>query len=224
MWRILVAGAAILLFAASASAAGPQQEAAPRFQPVQVVSAASAVYPITSVGSGTLVLRVTVAGSGKIKNVTVVYGIASLTQGAENAVRRWRFKPALLDGAPVTSSMIAAFTYGMWPFANAFGAASTPEQSGGDAVSVFTPLRIIAQTAPSYPFDSVAAGTVALQVTIDRAGAIQNIKVLHDIPSLTEPAESAVRRWKFKPATFDGKPVATSMVASFAFRVPSWHP
>ncbi|MGH9431405.1 MAG: energy transducer TonB [Terriglobia bacterium] len=71
-----------------------------------------------------------------------------------------------------------------------------------------------------YPPTSVAYGTVVLQVTVGKLGSIDDVKVIHDIPSLTQEAERTVRKWKFRPATFDGKPVASLMVASFTFSRP----
>lgn len=213
----------IFVFAGCAWSAGPQPVMAPSFEPIKMVSPTEAAYPISSVGNGTLVLRVTIGASGKLENIKVIYGIPSLTQGAERAVREWKYEPAMLAGKPVTSSVIAAFTFGTWPFANAFGTVRPQEKTEGKSAGFFTPINVLAQRAPVYPFFSHGAGMVVLQVTVDEKGTITSIKPLHEIPSLTGPAEAAVRKWTFKPATLDGKPVATSMVASFAFRVPSLH-
>ncbi|MGH9450227.1 MAG: TonB family protein [Terriglobia bacterium] len=195
----------------------------PSFEPIKVVSATEAAYPISSVGNGTLVLRVTIGASGKLENVKVIYGIPSLTQGAEKAVREWKYEPAMLDGKPVTTSITAPFTYNTWPLANVFGTVRPQEKTEGQSAGFFTPIKVLTQAAPVYPLFSHGAGTVVLQVMVDETGAITSVKPLHDIPSLTGPAEAAVRKWTFKPATLGGKPVATSMVASFAFRVPSSH-
>lgn len=221
--RYLVGVAAVVFtFALAVQAAEPQQ-AQPHFEPIQVISAVGAIYPLNSLGNGTLVLRVKVDDAGKIENIAVIYGIQSLTEGAERAVREWKFRPATLDSRPVTTSMIAAFTYGTWPFANAFGTPGPQEQEKNHAASFFSPVKIIGNAPALYPFFSHASGTVMLQVIVGETGAIKSIKVLHDIPSLTEPAETAMRKWKFKPARLEGRPVSTPMVASFAFRIPSWH-
>ena len=52
-------------------------------------------------------------------------------------------------------------------------------------------------------------GIVILQAIIDKEGNITNVKVLKGLPmGLTQSATDAVLRWKFKPATLNGKPVA----------------
>lgn len=91
----------------------PQQrkQEAPRFVPPTVVSAVDAIYPLQSIVSGTVVLEVSLDDAGKITEVRVVRGIPSLTEAAEQSVRRWKFQPAELDGKPVPSKVAVAFSF-----------------------------------------------------------------------------------------------------------------
>ena len=82
----------------------------------------------------------------------------------------------------------------------------------------FTPVEVVSAVEAPYPVNSVAQGTVILEVTVSKEGEIGTIHVLKDIPSLTEPAKRAVKDWKFKAATWNGKPVAGSIALSFSFR------
>jgi protein TonB len=50
---------------------------------------------------GTVVLQATISKSGTIENLRVVSGQALLQQAAIDAVRQWRYRPYLLNGAPV---------------------------------------------------------------------------------------------------------------------------
>lgn len=52
-------------------------------------------------------------------------------------------------------------------------------------------------------------GVVILQTIIDKEGNITDVKVLKGLPmGLAEAAVDAVKQWKYKPATLNGKPVA----------------
>ncbi|MBI3405262.1 MAG: energy transducer TonB [Acidobacteria bacterium] len=97
-------------------------------------------------------------------------------------------------------------------------ATSTFAQKEQPAAPKFTPVEIISAVEAAYPVNSVAEGTVILEVTVNPEGEIENVRVLKDIPSLTEPAKKAVHNWKFKAATWRGKSVAATIAVSFAFR------
>jgi protein TonB len=49
----------------------------------------------------TVVVRVVVSASGKVVPVSVVSGAPALEAEAMNAVRLWRYRPFVRDGAPV---------------------------------------------------------------------------------------------------------------------------
>lgn len=88
----------------------------------------------------------------------------------------------------------------------------------------FTPARVLDAVEASYPVRSIAAGTVVLEVIVSAAGEIEEVKVVRGIPSLTEAAEQAVRRWRFAPATFDGRPVRSAVPVAFSFSRPVLNP
>lgn len=52
-------------------------------------------------------------------------------------------------------------------------------------------------------------GVVILEAIIDREGNVTDVKLRAGLPyGLSEEAIKAVRKWKFRPSTLDGKPVA----------------
>lgn len=51
--------------------------------------------------SGTIVLRAIIAADGSVRQLEYVSGPPLLMKAALDAVRQWRYKPLLLDGAPV---------------------------------------------------------------------------------------------------------------------------
>jgi periplasmic protein TonB len=50
---------------------------------------------------GTVVLAATIGKNGTIQDLKVVSGPAMLQESALEAVRRWRYRPTVLDGVPV---------------------------------------------------------------------------------------------------------------------------
>jgi protein TonB len=110
--RILSGIVCVLAVALGIAAAQSGTRQVPlRYDPPAVLSTVDAVYPVQSVASGTVVLEVSLDDNGKIAEVKVVRGIASLTEPAEHSVRQWKFQPAKLDGKPVPSKIVAAFSF-----------------------------------------------------------------------------------------------------------------
>ena len=63
-------------------------------------------------------------------------------------------------------------------------------------------------------------GVVIVQAIIDKQGAVTNVKVLKGLPmGLSEEAVKAIKTWKFKPATLNGKPVDVYYNLTVNFRL-----
>jgi outer membrane biosynthesis protein TonB len=86
--------------------------------------------------------------------------------------------------------------------------------------SLFSPPRVLQVTYPRYPIQSVAQGTVVLELTVSAVGKIEAIKTVRDIASLTPEALDAMKGWKFDHAVFNAKPVPSTVVVAFLFRRP----
>ena len=84
----------------------------------------------------------------------------------------------------------------------------------------FQPPQVVSTAEPSYPANTVAGGTVVLKVTVGASGEIEDVSVLQDAMGFTQQAIEAVRKWKFKPAMLDGKPVVASIPVAFSFSQP----
>jgi len=110
--RTLLAWICVIGFAVGTGTAqqGAKQERR-RFDPPSVITATEAVYPLQSVVSGTVVLEVSLDDAAKITDIRVVHGIASLTEPAQRSVREWTFQAAKLDGKPVSSKIVVAFSF-----------------------------------------------------------------------------------------------------------------
>jgi protein TonB len=82
-----------------------------------------------------------------------------------------------------------------------------PIHVGGD---VKAPVKT-SGAEPTYTPAARAArleGVVVVQAIIDKQGRVTQVKVLKDQPmGLSDRAVSAIKSWKFRPATLNGKPV-----------------
>jgi len=100
-----------------------------------------------------------------------------------------------------------------------------PREPGPEAV-VSTAARPLAANRPDVPYPLRAKrrgheGTVVLRVEVSVAGEAKRIDVARSSghPSLDRAAVRAVRRWRFVPATRDGRPVAATVRIPIEFRL-----
>lgn len=86
--------------------------------------------------------------------------------------------------------------------------------------SVLPPRKI---HAPWPPYTEEARksriqGVVILEAIIDAMGNVTEVKVLKGLPEgLTDSAVASIRKWRFKPATLDGRPVPVFFNLSIRF-------
>src|SRR5262249_43046575 len=80
----------------------------------------------------------------------------------------------------------------------------------------------IQKSDPGYPIELMRAnvqGTVTLYAVIHSDGTVGDIKVLSSPDERLEPfAKTALARWRFHPATKDGKPIALEPAVMIPFR------
>jgi TonB family protein len=73
---------------------------------------------------------------------------------------------------------------------------------------------------PDYPVNSVAWGSVLVQVTVDSAGNIKHLDLLHGMANFNSFAQEALKKWRFRAATLRGKAVTSKVVIAFIFQPP----
>jgi len=92
---------------------------------------------------------------------------------------------------------------------------------GGD---VHAPV-LLERVEPDYPEAARRArmeGTLILEAVITASGTVQEVRVLRSVnPLLDEAAERAVRQWRYKPATLNGRAVPVYLTVTVRFGIAS---
>jgi protein TonB len=68
-------------------------------------------------------------------------------------------------------------------------------------------VRKVPPTYPPLARQARIQGTVLLQATISKEGAIENLQLISGHPMLAPAAIEAVKQWKYKPYLLNGEPV-----------------
>ncbi len=126
---------------------------------------------------------------------------------------------------PPSSSFAAAGLGGNAAMGNVFGGSQGPKVqvatpsivrvSAGVAVGL-----LVQKTAPVYPLIAKTArvsGTVVLQATISKTGAIENLHVESGPVMLRDAAMDAVRTWRYKPYKLNNEPVEIETTINVIF-------
>jgi len=79
-------------------------------------------------------------------------------------------------------------------------------------------------TAPPPPYpefarDAGITGTVTLHVLVGKDGRVKNVKVIKGVTGLDDAAVMAMKKWVFKPALSNNKPVAVWVEVPMAFKL-----
>lgn len=71
-----------------------------------------------------------------------------------------------------------------------------------------TPVTQVQPTYPEFAREAQIQGRVTLHVLVGKDGRVKNVKVIKGVTGLNDAAVEAVRKWVFKPALSNNKPVA----------------
>lgn len=130
--------------------------------------------------------------------------------------------PSLSTGIAVNSAPTPSLT-GLAAGASA-PSASAPSDAGGQPggpESEVMPLNDVSPEYPRYALQRGIEGHVKLAFTINRAGAVENVRVIEASPQnvFEREARRAAVRWRFAPRTESGLAVAREAVKTLYFRL-----
>ncbi len=172
--------------------------------------------PFTTAG-GNVVLTVAVSSSGQVGGVEVLRTTPPFTEPLVDAVRAWRFSPAL-DGKqrPIDSQVLVASL--IRPPDLYLQAVGTPPKDvrAADPRVAFPTLM----PTPRYAIDAHAGGTVLVEVGVDRSGHVAAAAAVKSCPPFDTIALDSARSWTFRPAEGPDLPPMTFAYLLFVFRAP----
>jgi len=195
------------------------------FKPAEVVSANDVQYPIRSVADGIVVLDLSLDANGAVSGSDILRDIVSLTPTAASSVQSWKFNPASENDTPQPSEMTVAFAFRPRAYLAApprFTPVIPDEGPRPNERSGYTPVGIVSVAYPEYPWNAATAffGAVVLQVHVDTKGRIGYVEVIRELSPFTLFALNAAKKWQFRPATLNGKPIFSNVAIAFVFASP----
>ncbi|HEX2862597.1 MAG TPA: energy transducer TonB [Lacunisphaera sp.] len=190
---------------------------------------------VDGVTSGHAVVAVSVNAEGKMDDCLVLgYSDERLARSAVDALKRWRFVPARLDGQPVRAQTELRFDFSVEGavissnlterfianLADGRFARLADHRPSRPRELDRVPAKI-AGAAPRYATSALkegVRGSVEVHFYIDEKGEVRLPCVdAGSHPYLMEQAVEAVRDWKFEPPTSRGRPVLVAAAQKFEF-------
>lgn len=217
--------------------------ATPDYKPMKVVQTEPVVFPrqLTDLGvtTGEVHVAVQIDENGKLTDHLVTgYTHPKFAESAVDALNRWRFEPAIVNGQPrsatvdltfvfetrgmvvvnmTVSSYVEMRTMQLRPGANSYSVCRLSELD-----SIPTPAKVV---TPGYPMEAAKqhqSGTVTVFFYIDEQGRVRLPAVSRESSEQSEAfaaaALEAVSQWQFEPPMSKGRPVLVAARQDFNFR------
>src|SRR5258706_9244996 len=111
-------------------------------------------------------------------------------------------------------AVLVPFFYSLVTVAQTAG----PVHVAPEVASALIEKKVLASYPQKAGANSVE-GTVVLNVLISEAGAVNEATVVSGDPGLAQAAIDAIKQWKYKPYTVDGKPLPVETQVRFGFHL-----
>jgi TonB family protein len=205
-------GCAIVL-ASAASVLGQAD-----LEPARFVDGSIPQMPPLAVAGGDVALSIAVSSTGTVGAIDILRTTPPFTDPVVQAVRSWRFMPALDSRRkPMDSRVLVDAVVGS-PSAGYAPTLGTPPK---DVSTSDTRVPFPAQTyGPVYPVNARTEGTVLVEARVDSTGHASAVTAVRSAPPFDSPALDAARSWTFRPAQGAAAPPSTYVYILFVFRQP----
>jgi len=198
------------------------------FEAPRAVSVRDAYLPYQVVYDGFVVLELFLDKNGMIVEKRTLRDPGAMVPAAIATVAGWKFRPA--EGACNTalpSAITTVFVYR--PRDNGPALVAPPKNFKpvlpnspvhADGGPDYVPAGVLSVAYPNYPVNSVAWGSVVVQVTVNPEGRIEKSEVLHGTAPFKDLVLEALDKWRFRAANLGGRPIPSKMPIAFVFQTP----
>jgi TonB family protein len=198
-------------------------------------------YPKDALGNGvdtTIALRVVVNAEGQTEEIIGPSGTNEFARISIEAVRKWRFRPAVVDGKRVETfyrvyihfNSVLQEVIPRLDIESPQPHAPTPADQDATDIPIYKPgdpgvIQPKAIYTPDPEFTENArkkneAGDVIFSFIVGVDGRPHNLQLeCSTVPDLNVQAAETIKLWRFEPGTKDGQPVAVRMDVSTSFRL-----
>ena len=212
-----------------------------------VINAPKPSYPLAAARKelqGKVWIQLLISETGDVESADIISGDPDLARSAQEAMKKWKFKPYIHNGKPVKVNTKMPFDFA---FKDKIADANVPPDSSlnppalpadtagtsgeGSSGNLPQKLRVslgvanglkVHDVQPVYPPEarrSHIEGVVLFQATIGKDGLIHNLKVISGHPILAEAARGAVEQWRYRPYLLKGNPVEVETVIKVVFHM-----
>jgi TonB family protein len=197
-------------------------------RPAQFLSGSLPPLPVVMLSGGQVFLELVVDVDGRVAGVRTLRSSPTLTTLVTTSARTWRFEPSLRSVDRVASAVrfsartprvSRVFVGAIFGPPSLSGRTHGGTVSEGDAPDPETPLPIEVVT-PAFPLDAFGGGVVLIEVQVETDGRVSNACVLESAPPFDGLALDAARRFRFRPAVVEGRPVPAFAYLLFGFPPP----
>ncbi len=194
---------------------------------------AQPIYPAVAKqinASGEVQVSIVIGENGQVIEAKAIKGHPVLRAAAEDAARKWVFKPTLVDGNPVKQPGTLTFVFMPPPPPKPDPPAAATSAGTPEKLNVSTGVlqgNAIKRIQPPYPPIAKAArasGPVQVQIIISETGEVIEASVISGHPLLRDAALQAARQWLFKPTELSGVPVKVQGILTFNFTLDDEEP
>ncbi len=170
----------------------------------------------------TVELLVEINEKGDVEEASVLSALhVSFGNAALGAVRRWKFKPAMKDGQPITVRRVVPVFFSYTGRKHPAKSVNLSRISKSRKNRNLVYPEILDQQEPVFPFALLSQGidgNATANFVVGEGGFVVSVEIEDQShPEFGHAAAAALMHWKFKPGEKDGQIVPFSLQQKFSF-------